>query len=138
MCYGALKSYIDKGHNTSYCTKWSVVIVLLHSTNSVCTNSYLHSAASVKLLCHILFVWHHCNGSRKRLAVGISLTARIDQIPFNMKTCRAIWWFITTNELYGFIILYKTINVIKYIIACRSVGNKNVDDKFSAHEAFLE
>jgi hypothetical protein len=29
-----------------------------------------------------------------------------------MKSCRAIWQFITKNELYGFIILYKTINVI--------------------------
>ena len=32
MCYGALKSNIDQGRNTSYCTKWSAVIVLLHLT----------------------------------------------------------------------------------------------------------
>ena len=91
-------------HNTSYCTNWSSVIVLLHlthlslfflciwifrdfflnskapeliqlisyntCTNSVCTNSYLHSVAFVKLLCHFLFVFvlHHCNGHRKWLA----------------------------------------------------------------------
>ena len=36
--------------------------------------------------------------------------------PFNMKSCHAIWRFITKNELYGFIILYKTINVIKVYI----------------------
>ena len=33
---------------------------------------------------------------------------------FNMKSCRAICRFITKNELHGFIILYKTINVIIY------------------------
>ena len=47
--------------------------------------------------------------------IAISHTAtfcKIDQIPFNMKTCSAIWRFITKNELYGFIILYKTIHII--------------------------
>jgi len=77
--------------------------------------------AFVKLLCHFLFVfvWRHCNGRRKQLAskfkdfAGISPTANKS---FNMKTCRAIWRFITKNELYGFIILYKTINVIMVFI----------------------
>jgi hypothetical protein len=87
-------------HSTWYCTKWSAVIVLLHLTHQVffvyldrflgivcwffsnlkapelihlCTNSYLHSAAFVKLLCHFgfpaaVFVWCHCNGRRKRLS----------------------------------------------------------------------
>jgi len=57
---------------------------------------------------------------RKRLAVkfinlaGISPTVKIDQIPFNMKTSHAIWRLITKKktEFYGFIRLYKTINVI--------------------------
>ena len=36
---------------------------------------------------------------------------------FNMISCRAIWQCITKNELHGFIILYKTINVIiKYVL----------------------
>ena len=28
-----------------------------------------------------------------------------------MKTCRAIWWLITKNELYRFTILHRTINL---------------------------
>jgi hypothetical protein len=35
---------------------------------------------------------------------------------FNMKFCRAIWRFIIKSELYGFIILYETINVIKHVM----------------------
>ena len=44
--------------------------------------------------------------------------------PFNMKSCCAIWRFITKNELYGFIILYKTINVIKvgFIILYKTIN----------------
>jgi hypothetical protein len=44
--------------------------------------------------------------------------------PFNMKSCHAIWRFITKNELYGFIILYKTINVIKvgFIILYKTIN----------------
>jgi hypothetical protein len=83
----------------------------------------------VKLLCHFLFVfvWHHCNGCRLagkfwNLA-RISPTAKIDQIPLNMKTFRAICWLIRKNELYGFIILYKTINVINKLSLFKPLCN---------------
>ena len=77
--------------------------------------------AFVKLLCHFLFVfvWRHCKGRRKRLASKFKILSGfhppLNRL-FNMKFCRAIWRFITKNELYGFIILYKTINVINVVI----------------------
>ena len=52
-----------------------------------------------------------------------------------MKSCHAIWQFITKNELHGFIILYKTINVIILVILYIQGGDETnviVKKKFSS------
>jgi hypothetical protein len=81
----------------------------------------------VNLLCHFLFVfvWRHCNERRKLLASKFSNFAGFRpplNRSFNMKSCRAIWRFITKNESYGFIILYKTINVMIFLFHWMNYG----------------
>ena len=97
---------------------WLIQCVQTYITNSISANLYLHSAcvckASVPLsvcLCDVIAtevenVW----------LVNLKILPGFRPLlnrSFNMKSCRAIWRFITKNELHGFIILYKTINVIK-------------------------
>ena len=98
-----------------------------------CVQIYIcNLLAFVKLMCHFLFVWRHCNERRKRLNLKILPGFRPPlNRSFNMKSCRAIWWFITKNELYGFIILYKTMNVIIYVIRDLHMGYRFIFCLFS-------
>jgi hypothetical protein len=59
-------------------------------------------------------VWRHLNGRRWPVNFKILPGFRTPlNWSFNMKSCRAIWQFIPKNKSYGFIVLYKTINVLK-------------------------
>jgi hypothetical protein len=62
-------------------------------------------------------VWRHLNGRRWPVNFKILPGFRTPlNWSFNMKSCRAIWQFIPKNKSYGFIVLYKTINVIIQIL----------------------
>ena len=103
----------------------------------MCTNSYLHAVVFVILLCHFgfltaVFVWHHCNGRRKRLAVKFSNFTRLspaaknrsDTVQYENLLCN-----MTINHKKRILWFYNTVWNCK----CNNIWYFLVEMVFSSH-----